>query len=517
MIARLGSPRVTALAFVAVVAWLAWRTLAQVAAAWAFSTDDAYISLRYARHLLAGEGLVWNVGEAPVEGYSNFAYVLIAALFGIFGELEVAPLKLLGVAGLLATGYLQWAIARRFVRPLPALLPFAIFTLERGTIWWSVSGLETGAYVALGCAVVLASLRGLGYERVELGEGEGVGVARGPIAPRQLALAGGLCVLASLLRPEGPILALAVLLTLGIQRAIDGPRPGYRLGALGFVLVFGPAVAIYFGWRFAYFGEWLPNTVRCKTGHADRLVLLRAYWEAAPLVLVLALVQPLRSLDARVLLPAAIASGYALALIGADPLIGHELRHFLAAHALVSVLASVAAVRLVGLIGAGLSPRATELALVLALLLAAKPLGDLTPREELRKRAAGYLERTQARAALGRHLARELGPGERAVLGDVGMAGWIGDARILDAFCLNEPALAEPPLRGDEAAAAAWVLEQEPELIVVHTRERKRIVPRGAIYRVLVKDPRFVAGWREQQRFNAPHGAFHYVVYRRVD
>src|SRR5690606_900386 len=285
--------RLTTIALVLAIAWLAWRTLSRVAAAWAFSTDDAFITMRYARHLLAGEGLVWNVGGPPVEGYSNFAYVLIAALLGAVGELEVAPLKLLGCAGLIATGYLQWAIARRFVRPLPAVLPFALFTLERGSFWWSVSGLETGVFVALGCGVALASLRGLGFERVELEPGEHVGLARGPIASSSLALAGALCLVASLLRPEGPIFAIAVLLAIAVQRAIDGPNPDYRRGAWAFVLAFGPALAIYVGWRYAYFGELLPNTVRCKTGHDDRFVLLRAYWSAAPLVLLVALIQPL--------------------------------------------------------------------------------------------------------------------------------------------------------------------------------------------------------------------------------
>lgn len=509
--------RLSAWAFVLVVAWLAWRTLSRLAAAWAFSTDDAFITLRYARHLLAGEGLVWNVGGPPVEGYSNFAYLLIAALFGAVGELDVAPLKLLGCAGLFATGYLQWAIARRFVRPLPALLPFAIFTLERGTSWWSVSGLETGVYVAVGCGVVLASLRGLGFARVELDAGQHVGVARGPIVPGWLAIAGASCVLASLLRPEGPIFAIAVAGALVLQRALDGPNPAYRRAALAFALAFGPALAIYVGWRHAYFGELLPNSVRCKTGHADRFVLLRAYWSAAPVGLLLALIQPLRSLDARVALPVAIAVGYALALIGANPLIGHDLRHFLAAHALVCVLASVAAVRLLGLIAARLEPRLTELALVVVVLLGASSFGDLVGRDELRGRAAGYVARSQTRAKLGRHLARELGPGERAVLGDVGVAGFVGDAAILDAFCINEPALAEPPLRDDPAAAAAWILEQAPALIVVHTRKRGSIDPRGAIYRKLVKDPRFELGWREQQRFNTPRGSFNYVVYRRVE
>jgi len=509
------------LALVGAAAWLGWRTLTRLGAAWAFVTDDAYITLRYARHLLAGEGLVWNVGDAPVEGYSNFLYVLIAAVVGALeqvDQIDIVPLRLLGCAGLFMTGYLQWAIARRFVRGLPALLPFAIYTLTRGALWWSVSGLETSVYGALACAVVLASLRGLGYGRVELAADEHIGVARGPLAPRWFALAGGLCVAASLLRPEGPLLALVVVAVALGQRALDGPSeaPAYRRAASSFALACGPALAIYFAWRWAYFGDLLPNTVRCKTGHADRYQLLRDYWQAAPLGLVAALIHPLRELDARVLLPIAVAGAYALALIGADPIVAHDLRHFLAAHALVCVLASVAVVRIANLITAA-DPRRVELVLVAGLLLLAEPLGELPSREDLRGRAASYQARSELRAKLGRHLARELGPGERAVLGDVGVAGWVADRPILDGFCLNEPALAKPPLRGSSEAAAGWILDQAPTLIVVHTRSKTSLDPRGAVYRALVDDPRFVDGWREQRRFNAAGGQFHYVVFRRAD
>src|SRR5688572_25266220 len=49
--------------------------------AWAyrFLTDDAFISFRYARNLARGAGLVFNPGEAPVEGYTNFLWVLLLA------------------------------------------------------------------------------------------------------------------------------------------------------------------------------------------------------------------------------------------------------------------------------------------------------------------------------------------------------------------------------------------------------------------------------------------------------
>ena len=40
-----------------------------------FYHDDAFITLRYARNFLAGDGLVWNPGEA-VQGYTNFLFLL---------------------------------------------------------------------------------------------------------------------------------------------------------------------------------------------------------------------------------------------------------------------------------------------------------------------------------------------------------------------------------------------------------------------------------------------------------
>ncbi|KIG11578.1 hypothetical protein DB30_03271 [Enhygromyxa salina] len=329
--------------------------------------------------------------------------------------------------------------------------------------------------------------------------------------------------LACLIRPEGPLVALAVGLAAVAQLVVDrralGSRfdgPGYRRAALGFVAVFVPLMLVYAGWRLAYFGELVPNTVRCKTGHADPFALLEAYWLAAPLSLTLAVIWPVRQLDARVLLPISFTLVYGVALIGADPLIGHDLRHFLAAHALVCVLASATALRLAAWVARGIPPRYYEPALVLLILAAATPLGGLPDSEDLHARATAYTARTRARAALGEHLERALGPGEHALLGDVGVAGWTGDAAIIDAFCLNTPAFAKPPLRGEPARQANWILDaQRPEIIVVHSRSPKKLQARGAIYRKLLADPRFHQDYVEQRRFNAKRGAFHYVVFGR--
>lgn len=508
-----------ALAFAATCAWLLWRTGTRLLAAWRFSTDDAFITLRYARHLLAGEGLVWNLGGPRVEGYSNFLFVLAAALFEALGEPGVAPLKVLGCAGLFATMYLQWAIARRWLRPLPALIAPAVFSCTRGAIWWSVSGLETSVYAALVCAAMLAGLRGLGWERVEAGaRGSTLAGRRGPKRRRALVVAGLLCLLASLLRPEGPLVFVAlVLATVGQARADSGGHlrlaPEDRQLLLGLLAAFVPALVAYFAWRTIYFGQPLPNTVLCKAGYGgDRFVLLKAYAKTAPVVLVLALLQPPRSLlEARVLAPLGLAVAYGLALIGADPVVGHDIRHFLAAHALLCVLASVAAVRLVELLTRGGGPL-REAAVLLAALVLAEPVFDLPEREQLERRARGYAGRSRTRAALGHYLDRQLGPGEAALLGDVGVVGWTTERPIVDSFCLNEPAWNRPPISGSSARFVDALLEDPPALIVVHSREPDAVVPRGQVYRELVAREAFTAGWEQVHRFESRR--FNYLVFR---
>ena len=68
--------------------------------------DDAFISLRYADRLVAGEGLTWTDGER-VEGYSNLLWVLATALLGWLCSEEVAldpPVTLQGSRGFFKGG-----------------------------------------------------------------------------------------------------------------------------------------------------------------------------------------------------------------------------------------------------------------------------------------------------------------------------------------------------------------------------------------------------------------------------
>ena len=51
--------------------------------------DDAGISFAYARNLATGHGLVSQPGAPPVEGYSNFSWVLLMAVFFHIGLFHV--------------------------------------------------------------------------------------------------------------------------------------------------------------------------------------------------------------------------------------------------------------------------------------------------------------------------------------------------------------------------------------------------------------------------------------------
>ena len=68
------------------------------------SIDDAYITLRYSKNLLLGNGPVFNIGER-VEGYSNFSWMVLLAAFGWIGvpmEMAMKVLSFVSGVGVLA-------------------------------------------------------------------------------------------------------------------------------------------------------------------------------------------------------------------------------------------------------------------------------------------------------------------------------------------------------------------------------------------------------------------------------
>ena len=210
-----------------------------------FVTDDAFISFRYARNLVLGNGLRFNPGEhLPVEGYSNFLWVLICAVFEFFRlDVTLWPPLVSAACG----SALLWLVFDLLRRRLEISTPVAaLATLVLGCFppfaLWSSSGLATMPFALL----VLVT-----FERLVLRRGAPDGVGAG--------IAG---LLLALIRLEGVAWVAVILILAIISRRIarqHGLRP-----LLTCALIVGIGYAGYFGWRCAYYETLLPNTAYVK-------------------------------------------------------------------------------------------------------------------------------------------------------------------------------------------------------------------------------------------------------------
>lgn len=117
-----------------------------------FTQDDAYISYRYVKNFLDGDGLVFNQGER-VEGYTNFFLIILMICFGLFGLDYIVVSKIIGITsgiGILVLMVL-W-INKIFEDKPPLVLTVAALWLlvTNGVFaYWTVSGLETLLFAAL--------------------------------------------------------------------------------------------------------------------------------------------------------------------------------------------------------------------------------------------------------------------------------------------------------------------------------------------------------------------------------
>ncbi|MDW8016175.1 MAG: hypothetical protein RMK19_09230 [Bacteroidia bacterium] len=115
-------------------------------------TDDAMISMDYARSLIQGCGLVWYCGADKVEGFTNPLWVLYMAfwhLWGIPRDIIALPIILTGFITL----SFQFVYTRRlfslYLPPSTTSLASWIIALFPPLTLWHFMGLETGAILTL--------------------------------------------------------------------------------------------------------------------------------------------------------------------------------------------------------------------------------------------------------------------------------------------------------------------------------------------------------------------------------
>ena len=113
------------------------------------SIDDAYITLRYARNLIEGHGLVFDVGQR-VEAFSNFTWLCILEVAGWIGLSMPMAMKVLSFLAGLGTLYITACLGRRiFGQGVAGVLPALLLAVSSFFALWSVDGLETVFYTML--------------------------------------------------------------------------------------------------------------------------------------------------------------------------------------------------------------------------------------------------------------------------------------------------------------------------------------------------------------------------------
>jgi hypothetical protein len=261
--------------------------------AWPFAIDDAWISVRYARHLAEGLGYVWNASGPATDGVTPLPWAVVLAPLAHAAPVVVLwRAKALGLTLWCGTAAVWGARIGELSRPtwvkIVALLVMAeSLPLEAH----AVSGMETSVAIAL---VTLAS-----------------------VVPERSRRGACLAGLAAAFRPELVVWAVVLSVGLAVQGAeSERRRRAWVAGALA-ALPFVVCACV----RRASFGDWAPLAVRAKPSDLSHGLAYTGacfFFSLAPLLLVAPIALGRASGAVRALALAAAAHFVVVALVGGD-------------------------------------------------------------------------------------------------------------------------------------------------------------------------------------------------------
>ncbi len=203
--------------------------------------EDAAMLMRYAGHLAQGHGIVWNIGEPPVDGATDFLFMAVLAGLNRAGLPLESAVHTVDLGAHLLTVWIVYLALRRVQNCHPALAWLAAAFLALGPGSSYAEAYFGTPFFALFAALTWA------FATWYVSQPRPTGYAA-----LLFALSG---LLMGLTRPEGVLFAGFMLAAILLRRGWKDARL-----AIGyFVLVFGVLGSAYFFWRWSYFGHPLPN------------------------------------------------------------------------------------------------------------------------------------------------------------------------------------------------------------------------------------------------------------------
>ncbi|MEI8132348.1 MAG: hypothetical protein WCG34_07940, partial [Leptolinea sp.] len=222
--------------------------------------EDAAMLMRYAQHVSQGHGIVWNIGQAPVDGATDFLFMMaLAGLYSLGAGLESTVIWMGAVSHLLTVLLVYFGIRRFFNGGILVALLSAVFLLFGPGLRYAEASFGT-PFFALFC-----TLSWLGAQFV----------IEKPKKTWWAVIFALASLLMGLTRPEGVLISgfmlLAILFRLGWKQS----RRVVMIFA-GVLLLMGGG---YFLWRWLYFGYPLPNPYYKKGGGQFYLDSLMESWK----------------------------------------------------------------------------------------------------------------------------------------------------------------------------------------------------------------------------------------------
>lgn len=216
-----------------------------------FISDDAFISFRYAKNFISGNGLVYNIGER-VEGYTNFLWVMICSLILKFNDNIFYLIRFVSLAIAFFIFFLLWKIGKNYYGcGNYSFISVSLLAVNAGFVAWAYSGLETPLFTLLVLLCFYVTLRNTINERIP-----------------ELIILSVLLVLLCLTRPEGLLISFISFSFLFFKSYKNNNRNFFAVLKIFYLplIIFIVLYLIYFLWRYNYYGYFFPNTYYAKTG-----------------------------------------------------------------------------------------------------------------------------------------------------------------------------------------------------------------------------------------------------------
>jgi hypothetical protein len=197
------------------------------------TVDDAFITFRYVRNIITGQGFTFNPGEY-ILGTTTPLYTLYLSLWGSFGLDFITVGKLTNIAADGISCILLFTLLYRTTNRAVALIAALLIISSPYNLQYSASGMETGIYT---CFILLLFFL---YEKKRWG---------------WMALNGGMLIL---VRPDG-LLAFMIVALFWLS-----DRHSFKTG-VKYALLTGLIMLPWFLFATWYFGSPIPHSVSAKS------------------------------------------------------------------------------------------------------------------------------------------------------------------------------------------------------------------------------------------------------------